>query len=97
MAGAHRDVGLAVLAGPHVAHGAFPASTLAAAGASALALTGGMLDGLGTGEPWTDCLRLAGPAPSNIDLHRVPPAPLAYGPEQEAEVQERLRALGYLA
>ena len=94
MPGAHRDLGLAVLAGPSARSGRFPESSLEDAGATALALAGLALPGDAVGRPWNDCVRLADLRPTQSSA-QPPVAP--YGPAQESEVEQRLRALGYLA
>jgi hypothetical protein len=98
MPGAHRKNGLCVLGGPHVRPGGYHAGTLADAGATAMLLCGCAPHPDADGRPWNDCLAMAVPVrTARGNGARAHVAPRVSTREEEHEIAERLRALGYLA
>jgi hypothetical protein len=96
MPGAHRNHGMCILAGPDVRPGRYPLGALADAGATAMALCGCAPHPQAEGRPWRDCVDI-GPLRAPGAESEVAAAPQRYDTDQESEVAERLRALGYLA
>jgi predicted AlkP superfamily phosphohydrolase/phosphomutase len=95
MAGAHRRRGLSVLRGRRIRPGRYASGRLADAGATVLALLGLCPSAGADGVAWDDLLADGGeprtPAPA------IEPLPIEnYDRESEREVEDRLRALGYV-
>jgi len=94
MAGAHSRMGMSILHGPGIRCGRFGDGCLADAGATVLALQGLAASAGANGRPWYDLLEelAGGLSEVEVDTDEGP----AYSKEEEREVAERLRALGYL-
>ncbi len=99
MPGAHALRGLCVIAGPGVVAGRYSTSGLDHAGATLLALAGvAPVEGM-SGVAWKDCFAHRAYPDARLANSDVPAAHVAdarYSVAEEALVEERLRALGYI-
>jgi len=100
MAGSHRELGLCVVRGEGVRGGRYPAGELADAGATVLAMAGVPATEQMDGRAWSDVLshvprgprggRTGGPSSG------AGPDVQPYDADEERELAQRLRALGYV-
>ncbi len=96
MSGSHRPYGMCALATPEVRPGRYEDGTLPDAGATVLAVMGLGPGASADGVAWVDLSTALSVRPSQPSAVTQIPDPRAYDPREEAEVVERLRALGYL-
>ncbi len=100
MSGSHRRDGICVIRGAGVRPGARDAGGIADAGATLLALAGLAVDPRADGRVWKDIVLPVTAAPSDAvtaeQTSAVTDSQVAYDVDQQREVEERLRALGYV-